>query len=97
MESTTSGGEPLVIPLHGRMDTTACKACEADILNRVRNARGPITFDMKAVDYVSSMFLRLCLEVVQSAGAANFALAEVHPEIKKVFKIAGLDRQIRIS
>ncbi len=94
---TTSGSEPLVIPLHGRMDTTACTACEADILNRVRTARGPITFDMKAVDYVSSMFLRLCVQVVQSAGTANFALADVHPEIKKVFKIAGLDRQIRIS
>ncbi len=97
MAPSSSGDQPLVIDLHGRMDTIACMAAEADILERVRSAHGPVTFDMKEVDYVSSMFLRLCLKVVQSAGADNLALTHVHPEIKKVFKIARLDTQIRIS
>jgi anti-anti-sigma regulatory factor len=52
---------------------------------------------MKAVDYVSSMFLGLCVKVGELAGTKKLALTHVHPEIKKVFKIAGLDRQIRIS
>ncbi len=97
MTPSTSGNETLVITLQGRMDTVACKAAEEDILNRTRNARGPVVFDMKAVDYVSSMFLGICVKVLALVGTDNFALTHVHPEIKKVFKIAGLDHQIRIS
>ncbi len=97
MAASGSGDEPLVIDLHGRMDTITCTAVEANILDQVRNAHGPVTFDMKEVDYVSSMFLRLCVKVILSAGEGNFALTHVHPEIKKVFKIACLDTQIRIS
>ncbi len=97
MTPSTSGDETVVIALQGRMDTIACMAAEADILNRVRSARGPVAFDMKAVDYVSSGFLGLCMKAVESAGADNFALIHVHPEIKKVFKIARLDHLVRIS
>lgn len=97
MTPPTSADETVVITLQGRMDTITCEAAEADILNRVRNARGPIVFDMKAVDYVSSMFLGLCVKIGELAGTNRLELTHVHPEIKKVFKIAGLDRQIRIS
>jgi len=97
MTASPSGDETLVIALQGRMDTIACMAAEADVLNKVRSARGPVVFDMKAVDYVSSMFLRICVRAAQAAGADKFALTHVHPEIKKVFKIANLDHLIRIS
>ena len=97
MTPSTSGEETFVIALQGRMDTVACMAAEADVLNKVRSARGPVVFDMKAVDYVSSTFLRICVTAAQTAGAGNFALTHVHPEIKKVFKIANLDHLIRIS
>ncbi len=97
MTPPTSGDETLVIALQGRMDTIACMAAEADVLNKVRSARGPVVFDMKAVDYVSSTFLRICVTAAQVAGTDKFALTHVHPEIKKVFKIANLDLLIRIS
>ncbi len=97
MTPPTTGDDTLVITLRGRMDTIACEAAEADILNQVRNARGPVAFDMKAVDYISSMFLRICAKVVQLVGADKFALTHVQPEVKKVCKIAGLDRLFRIT
>ena len=97
MTASPSGDETLVIALQGRMDTIACMAAEADVLNKVRSARGPVVFDMKAVDYVSSTFLRICVRAAQVAGTDHFALTHVHPEIKKVFMIAKLDHLIRIS
>ena len=97
MTASPSGDETLVIALQGRMDTIASMAAEADVLNKVRSARGPVVFDMKAVDYVSSMFLRICVTAAQTAGAGNFSLTHVHPEIKKVFKIANLDLLVRMS
>jgi len=97
MTPSPSGDETLVIALQGRMDTIACTAAEGDVLNKVRGAHGPVEFDMNAVDYVSSTFLRICITAAQVAGADKFALTHVHPEIKKVFKIANLDHLIRIS
>ncbi len=97
MTPFTLGNETVVITLQGRMDTITCQAAEADVLNRVRSARGPVVFDMKAVEFVGSMFLGICVKAAQAAGAAQFSIIHVHPEIKKVFKIAGLDHLIRIG
>jgi len=89
--------DTMVLTLEGRMDTPTCEQSEPDILGRIREAKGPVVLDMHGVDYVSSMFLRLCLKAAQQVGPGNFSIVQVSPEIKKVFKIAGFDQQNRIN
>ncbi len=97
MVETPTETHELVVALNGRMDTAACTAAEESILGQVRGAAGPVVFDLSRVDYVSSMFLRICLKAVQQVGPARFSLRHAGPEIRKVFKIAGFDREIRIE
>jgi len=52
---------------------------------------------MQDVDYVASAFLRMCLKVVKEVGPRNFSVINVHPNVKKVFKIAGFDKQLSIT
>ncbi len=80
----------------GRMDTLACEKYQTQIDEQVIRAHTPVTFDMNGVDYVASSFLRICLKAAQVLGEGRFELINVGPEVKKVFKIAGLDRDLTI-
>jgi anti-anti-sigma factor len=92
--TTDSGRTTCTFP--GRMDTLACEKYQAQIDEQVARAPTPVTFDMNGVDYVASSFLRICLKTAQVLGKGRFELINVGPEVKKVFKIAGLDRDLTI-
>jgi anti-anti-sigma factor len=79
------------------MDTPACMAMEQDILDKLGETTLPVVFDMSGVDYVSSLFLRICMRAVHRVGVGRFSLERVHPEVKKVLKIAGFDQAMRIN
>jgi|PlaIllAssembly_1097288.scaffolds.fasta_scaffold345561_2 anti-anti-sigma factor len=79
-----------------RMDTLACEKYQAQIDQQVTQAPMPVTFDMNGVAYVASSFLRICLKTAQALAKGQFELVNVGPEVKKVFKIAGLDRDLTI-
>lgn len=79
-----------------RMDTLACQQYERDVHPKVESAGKPVTFDLGGVGYVASSFLRICLRTSQSVGAENLVISNCAPEVKKVFKIAGLDKQLNI-
>lgn len=85
----------LVCTFVGRLDTQACAAVEAQLLAKVREANQPVVFSLAGVDYVASMFLRLCLQVTREVGAAHFGIVDAQPAVKKVFKVAGLGSMIR--
>lgn len=86
--------DALICTFSGRLDTTACAQVEADVIARVTAASGPVVFDLAGVDYVASMFFRLCLQATKLVGAARFSLVHVQPPVRRVFKIAGLDTMI---
>ena len=79
----------------GHLDTQACASVEAELLAKVREAARPVTFDLAGVDYVASMFFRLCLQVTREVGAERFGIVNAQPAVNKVFKVAGLSAMIR--
>ncbi|MCX5794049.1 MAG: STAS domain-containing protein [Elusimicrobia bacterium] len=81
----------LVCTFPERMDTLACEQHATRIDEEVSQAKTPVTFDLSGVGYVSSSFLRICLRAAQTVGQERFIMANVAPEVKKVFKIAGLE------
>jgi anti-anti-sigma factor len=87
-------GDKMLCKFSGRQDTTTCMEMEAK-LSEVTGEKLPVTFDLKEVEYVSSAFLRLCLRVAKEVGTEKFAVVNLNPSVKKVFKIAGFDKLVK--
>ena len=89
--------DQLICVMPERADTPGCLAWQDTLLTRIEQEGLPVVFDMSGVTYVSSAFLRICLMVYKKSGGDRFRLASVAPDVKKVFKIAGLDPQLQID
>jgi anti-anti-sigma factor len=80
----------------GRMDTAA-SAAAADQVARELAACGAIPgqsltvqFDLQAVDFVGSTFMRICIAAAKKGD--RLAILNTSPMVAKTFKIAGLDQ-----
>lgn len=51
-------------------------------------------FDLKAVDFVSSAFFRICLGAAKQVRKGNFTVTNARPAVTQLFKIAGMDEFI---
>ncbi|GHB91221.1 STAS domain-containing protein [Cerasicoccus arenae] len=80
-----------LILLQGQLHAAACGSMNDDLLAVCEETDGPVTFDLGGVSFVASSFLRTVLTVNRAkARDAGFAIINVQPEVKKVFKMAGL-------
>ena len=89
--------EKLVCSFLERLDTAYCLDCESKLFEKIRESKMPIIFDLQKTNYVSSSFLRICLQAAKEKGGKNFSLTNVCPSVKKVFKIAGFDQVMTIN
>jgi anti-anti-sigma factor len=87
----------LLIVLRGRLDTDCCSRMADPLLLEIRDADPPVIFDLADVSFVASAFLRICLQTTQLLGSGNLHLRHPDPNIRKVFKIAGLDGLIHLE
>lgn len=82
-------GGRLVCVLDGHLDTLQSQKLDEALRARLSPAQ-PVSFDLSAVTYVCSAFLRVCLFAAKTAGSGNFAVLGVTPPIKRVFMMAGM-------
>ena len=81
-----------------RLDTSSCSKFQDKLYETIASAQESIVaFDMQKVDYVASIFLGICIKVYKDKGSENFSLINVRPNVKKVFKITGMDKLLTIS
>jgi anti-anti-sigma factor len=80
--------------LEGRLDTIVSQNIEPEI-DKATDPQKTMIFDFSAVGYISSTFLRICLKKIKELGAQKFYIRNPSPDIKKVFKIAGLEMLIK--
>ncbi len=95
--------------LTGRMDSLACVQEGPLIEERLNEALKSLAasgspqvglkavFDLQGVDYIASAFIRICLKTSKTVKKENFSIVNTDPQVKKVFKIAGLDEQFNVS
>ncbi len=85
----------------GRLDTLAIqKMSEIIQLNLPVTDEGSgmnIIFDLKDVDYISSSFIRICVNVAKQAGPGRFSILHCQPFILKTFQLSGLDEILKVS
>jgi len=74
-----------------------CLKIVGDISAKVTEAKKLVVFDLQGVDYIASAFLRICARISKEVGAGKFSIIHVSPNVKKIFKLAGLDKFIKIE
>ena len=90
-------GDRLSCAFSGQMDTVTTGNLTPEVTARAAEAPGAVVFDLAEVDYVSSAFLRLCLQVGKQKGAGQLSLVHVKPQVLKVLKIAGFDKILAVG
>jgi len=96
MLKVTENEEALVFNFHPRMDTANTQAAEKEINEKINATTKSILFDLEGVGFISSYFLRICINTLKTVGAERYKLQNVSSDIKKVFMIAGYDKYITI-
>lgn len=87
----------LVCELPERLDTVNSQEFEGQLKKVLEKNFKTMTFDFSNVNFVSSYFLRICLNMIKQYGADNFHVINVKSEIKKVFMISGFDKIMKIK
>jgi anti-anti-sigma factor len=88
----------LIFSFPERLDTIKCREIESELFRKMdEESNLPVVFDMKDVVYISSSFLRIILQAFKKATAQKFDLINITPDIKKVLKMSGFDKSIKIE
>jgi len=91
---TESTSDLVICHLSGKLDTIVSLELEPEI-DKITDTKKKLEFDFQEVDYISSTFLRICLKKYKELGEGNFWIKALKPDIKKVFKIAGLEKLVK--
>lgn len=87
----------LVFIFNGKLDSAACIELTQKVEEGLTGNELQVAFDLKTVSFVSSAFIRICVQTAKTVGAKNYSIINTTPNIKKVFKISGLDSAYKID
>ena len=81
-----------VIAVEGRLDSETAPQCEAGIKQLLAPSTKVLTFDLKHLDYISSMGLRVIIGAMKAIAKqkGRVVVRNAQPPIAKVLDIAGL-------
>lgn len=79
-----------LVRLHGRLDTATTPGCEKKIMPLLKEKVRTLVLDAAGLDYISSVGLRLILQLRKSleAGKGKLALTHLQPPVARVFEVA---------
>jgi anti-anti-sigma factor len=92
MIQTCEPDKQILFHFEGHLDTAKCMEIQAEVRGTITASSLPVVFDLGKVVFVSSSFLRMCIYAYQQAGERGFRIVGASPYVKRVFKIAGLDK-----
>jgi len=94
LKITTEEKKPgvFVAKLAGRLDSVTCSSCEEKIKPLLKQSTRVLLFDLKDLDYISSMGLRIVLSAQKAlhGPGRHVLLLHVQPQVAKVFDIADI-------
>jgi len=90
----------LVFSFPNRLDTAVVMEIETEVMKKLEEEKKSVktvVFDLKDVEYISSSFLRLCVNVGRGKEENDLVIINVSPIVFKVFKMAGFDKIFKIE
>ncbi len=98
MVTFTEQDNEIICTFAGQLSTAEVMKDEPAVDQKLEQVHDrSVAFDLSRVSFVASSFLRLCLKTAHAVGPARFSLRNLTPEIKKVYVICGLDKQMVIN
>jgi len=98
MVTFTEQDNELICTFTGQLGTAEVMKDEPAVEQKLAQLRDrSVVFDLGKVSFVASSFLRLCLKTARAAGQGRFSVRNLTPEIKKVYVICGLDKQLVLT
>ena len=95
------GKKILTASFSGRLDSLAVQKLseiiQVNLPMKDGKSEDKIIFDLREVDYISSSFIRICVNTAKQTGSGQFSIAHCQPFIKKTFKISGLDDILNVT
>ena len=87
-------GDAYVMEISGRMDTISSKDLDARLNCVIGRNIAKIVIDLEAVDYISSVGLRVLLASLkrQKENQRCLVLAALQPFVKDIFRVTGLEK-----
>jgi|GEM_PF-1001709 anti-anti-sigma factor len=87
-----------IVRLPARLDSSAAEKITAEVIAAFDGNPGGILFDLKDVIFVSSAGIRMFMTSYKKAraGGIKAAMAHVHPNVYKIFKVAALEGEFNI-
>ncbi len=84
------GERVYLVSLKGRLDTNTATECAEELQPLLKKSLRALVFDMSELSFVSSMGIRLVLNVRKNveASSGTFKLTRLQPQVRKVFDIA---------
>lgn len=89
----------LLFTFTGRLDSVAILEVEKAVsqrLNALESPEADVQFDLAAVDYISSAFIKLAVVAAGSLKGGKLSIINTSPHIKKLLKMAGVDRAMEV-
>lgn len=88
----------------GRMDSPASMEAEKIVLQKLAELTAKteaqelnIVFNLTDVDYIASAFIKICIQAAKSTERGKFSIINTNPFVMKIFKMAGLDKELNVS
>lgn len=88
----------------GRMDSQTSMEAEKKVLSKLAEVSAEnltsklnIVFDLTDVDYIASAFIKICIQAAKTTDQGNFSIINTNPFVMKIFKMAGLDKELNVS
>ena len=90
--------QQIICTFTGQLNTMTVMKDGPGVEEKVGQAKDRnVAFDLGGVTFIASSFLRLCVHTAKTVGSARFSVRNLSPEVKKVFVISGLDKQLAIT
>jgi anti-anti-sigma factor len=95
----------LLTILNGRIGTEMHEEFSTRLSDKITECRNMtshpgdlnVCLDLNNVSFIASSFIRTCMITAKQLRAGNFRIINASPDIKKTFKIAGLDVVLNVS
>ena len=97
MADMTENDGKLLCAFPERLDNAACSDFGKELMDKAAASSLPVVFDIGNVEFVSSSFLRLVIQVAKKVGRENLSLTGLSENVREVFVISGLDEMLALS
>jgi anti-anti-sigma factor len=89
--------ESLKCIFSGRINTTDAESLENDLIDNIQHCGTKVVFDFANLEYVASMFLRVCVKAARVVRLGKIKVINAHEDIKHIFEITGFDKLMEIE